>query len=251
LTQAKLATARAKLHLAQAQGAIDGLRATLSRLTGVPAQSISTVPDSVPELPAVPSDPDVAEKAAASSPAVLFAEQHATAESFRARAEHRNLWPSVDFAAQYAVLAKFNNWLQFFPNNVFQRNNATIGVVIRFPFFNAPQAADAEAVRARSEAQSAKSQVSQENLRMQHAVQQLQAAQEVSQLEYEIAQSNASAVDIRLNSGTATVNDQANARTEVAEKYDALQDANFELLRARVALLRATGDLQAWVNQGK
>ena len=255
-TQAKLSAARANLHLAQAQGAIDTLRATLSRLTGVAEQAIQTVPDSVPGLPELSSSAEDPHTAAADNPAVLFAQQHAAAELFRAQAEHRNLWPSVDFAAQYAVLAKFNNWLQFFPNNVFQRNNATIGVVIRFPFLNLSQhahaqAADADAVRARSEAESVKSQASQENVRLQHAVQQLQAAQEVSELEYELAKSNADAVDIRVNSGTATIDDQSNSHAELSEKYDALQDANFELLRARIALLRAGGDLRGWVNRGK
>ena len=135
--QARLASARAHLRLIQAEGSIDVLRTTLSQLTGVPVNSLGTAPDSVPSLPEVPKSGDPA-KAQESSPAVLFAQQHAIAQSFRARGEHRSLWPSVDFATQYAVLAKFNNWTQFFPNNVFERNNATVGVVIRFPFFKDP-----------------------------------------------------------------------------------------------------------------
>jgi len=34
-------------------------------------------------------------------------------------------------------------------------------------------------------------------------------------------------------------------------KYNALQDANFELLRARVNLLRMTGELESWVDRAK
>ena len=40
--------------------------------------------------------------------------------------------PSFDFAAQYALLSKFNNYDVYY--NAFQRNNATIGVSIVFPF---------------------------------------------------------------------------------------------------------------------
>ncbi|MGH9643983.1 MAG: TolC family protein, partial [Terriglobales bacterium] len=134
--EAKLATARAYLRITQAEGAIDVLTANLSQLTGVPVNSLHIAPDSVPALPAVQQHDDDANKGSESNPAVLFAEQHAIAEHFRARGEHRSLWPSADFATQYAVLAKFNNWTQFFPNNVFERNNATVGVVISFPFFN-------------------------------------------------------------------------------------------------------------------
>jgi outer membrane protein len=253
--EARLAIARAKLRLEQAQGSIDVLRTTLSQLTGVPASSIDAVAESVPALPEAQSEPDAAAKAVESNPVVGFAQEHANAQAFRARAEHLALWPSVDFATQYAVLAKYNNWLQFFPQS-FERNNATVGVVIRFPFFNAPQhahadAADADAIRARKEADATKNQVSQETKRLQHSVEQLTAAKDVSQLEYEIAKSDSDAVEIRMNSDNATVHDAANARTQMAEKFTALQDANFQLLRARIGLLRATGELESWVNQAK
>jgi len=253
--QARLVTARANLHLAQAKGAIDVLEIKLSQLTGLPASAVQTEADSVPSLPEVPSPLD-ADAATQSSPAVAFAEQHAVAQWFRARAEHRSLWPSVDFASQYALLAKFNNWVQFFPQKAFERNNATIGVVIRFPFFNASQhahaeAADADALRARNEVENAKNQVSQERLRLQRTVEQLAAARKVSQLEYEISKSNVDAVLIRMNSGTAGVHDAASARTEMFEKYNALEDSSFELSKARIGLLRATGELESWVEQRK
>jgi len=254
--EARLATARAKLRLAQAQSAIDELRSTLSQLTGLPAASIDTVAESVPALPEASPEPDAPARAVESNPAVEFAQQHAAAQTFKARAEHLALLPSVDFASQYAVLAQFNNWTQFFKSNAFQRNNASIGVVIRFPFFSASQhahaqAADADAIRARSEVESTKNQVSQETLKLQHSVQQLSAAKEVAELEYEIAKSDVDSVDIRMNSGNATVHDAANARVQMAAKYNALQDADFQLLRARIALMRMTGELEGWAEQTK
>jgi outer membrane protein TolC len=254
LNQARLTTARADLHMAQAKGAVDVLEIKLSRLTGLPVTSIQPAADSVPSLPE-PATADAADAGPQSTPAVAFAEQHALAQAFRARAEHRSLWPSVDFASQYAVLAKFNNWVQFFPR-AFERNNATIGVVIRFPFFNASQhahaeAADAEALRARQELAATKNQASEETLRLERGVEQLAAARKVSQLEYEIAKSNVDAVLIRMNSGTAGVHDAALARTDMFEKYNALQDANFELSKAHIGLLRASGELESWVEQTK
>lgn len=254
--EARLAAARTHLRVTQAEGAIDVLRTTLSQLTGVPVGVLRIVPDSVPALPEIKRDTTDAAKQSESSPAVLFAQQHAIAQGFRARGEHRSLWPSVDFASQYAVLAKFNNWTQFFPNNVFERNNATVGVVIRFPFFSPSQkahaeAADAEALRATKEVESTKNQVSQQTLKLRRSVEQLQAAREVSELEYEIAQSNVEAMQIKIRSGTATLNEGDQARADLSAKYNALQDANFELVRARVGLLRATGELQSWLDQGK
>jgi outer membrane protein TolC len=253
--EARLATARAKLRIAQAKGAMDVLLSNLSQLTGMPASSIQVVPESVPAMPELQPSESTSETVK-SSPIVQFAQQHADAQSFRARAEHLALWPSVDFASQYAVLAKYNNWAQFFQAGAFERNNASIGVVIRFPFFNAAQhahaqAADADAVHARKDLEITKNQVSQETLKLQHSVEQLAAAQEVSQLEYEIAKSDLNTVDIRMNSGGATVHDAADARTQMSEKYNALQDANFQLLRGRIALMRLKGELESWAEQTK
>jgi len=255
-TEAKLAVARAHLHVLQAENSVQSLRMLLSQLTGLAASSIQADPDSIPAFPDVPSDPGIAAKAAETSPLVSQAQQHALAQGFRASAEHLGLWPSIDFATQYALLARYNNWDQFFANKAFQRNNASIGVVIRFPFFNAPQrahakAADADAARARAEVNTAKNQVSQEVLKLQSSTRQLAAAKEVSQLEFELAKSNFDEIEIRSNSGGATVHDQANARSEMSEKFNQLQDADFELSRARLALLRVTGDLESWIGVPK
>jgi outer membrane protein TolC len=250
--QAKLASARARLHVLQAEGAMQSMRLILSQLTGLPADSIQTDRDSIPAFPAVAPEPETTVKAADANLSLLSAEQHAMAVGLRARAEHRALWPSVDFATQYAALAKYNNWQQFFPTKAFERNNATVGVVIRFPFFNVSQrsraeGADAEAARAQADVQSAKNQVSQQVLRVQSSVRQLEAAREVSDLEFQIAKSSFDEVEVRMGSGGATVHDEANARADMSEKFDQLQDADFEFTRARVALLRVLGQLDSWV----
>jgi outer membrane protein len=255
-TQAKLTTARARLRIAQAQGAIDVLRSRLSRLTGLPAASIETMPDSMPALPEVKREDDLVAKAEQSSLAVQFAQAHANATDFRARGEHRALWPPVDFAAQYALLASFNNYENYFRPGSFQQHNATIGLVLRFPFLNPSQhahaqAADAEALHARSDVTAAKDKVSDETLKLQRAVEQFAAAQEVADLEYQIAQSNFDAVQVRVDATPATLHDAEDARLQANERYNQLQDANFELERGRIQLLRATGDLEAWVNGGK
>jgi outer membrane protein TolC len=203
-------------------------------------------------LPEVKQDDDMIGKAMNANPAIRAADIRAQAQNFRARGEHKALWPSVDFAAQYALLAAYNNYDQFFQPGSFQRHNATIGVSIRFPFFNPSQkahaeAADAEAFHAKKDAEGAKNQVSEETLRLQRSVEQLAAAQQVADLEYQVAQSNYEAVQVRVDAATANVHDLEDARTQSDQLYNTLQDANFELERARITLLRATGELADWV----
>jgi outer membrane protein TolC len=248
--KARLATARVRLRIAEAQGAADVLRNRLSHLTGLPAVSIETVTDSIPSLPAVKQEDDLAGKAVQASPVVEAAQEHAKAQDLRARGEHRALWPSLDFAGQYALLSTYNNYDQFF--KTFERHNGTIGVVIRFPFFSPSQhahaqAADAEALKARKEAEATKNQVSEETLKLQRGVQQTAAARDVAELEYQVAQANLEAVQVRVDTGTGTVRNLDEARSQANERYNALQDASFELQRARIALMRATGELEDWV----
>jgi outer membrane protein TolC len=250
--QARLSAARVYLHISQAQGAIDVLRNRLSQMTGLPAAAIETVPESIPALPEVTQEDNLAAKSALDNPLIQIADIRASALALRARGEHRAMWPTVDFAAQYALLATFNNYQHFFQPGSFQPNNATVGVEIRFPFLSPSQhahaqAADATALHARKDVEATKNQVSEQTLKLQRSVAQLAAAQQVVDLEYQIAKSNLDAAQTRVDSGSATLHDLDDARNQVNERYDALQDTNFELQRARISLLRATGELEAWV----
>ena len=248
--QARLLTARAYLRITEARGSIDVLQTRLSQLTGLPALSIETTADSIPALPEVKQEDDLAARAVQSSPAIGAADTRALAQELRAKGEHRALLPAVDFAAQYAVLSRFNNYDQFYSH--YERNNATVGVAIRFPFLNPSQfaharAADAEAIRARKDAQAAKNQVSEETLRLQRSVQQLAAAEQVAELEYQVANSSLQSAQVRSEASSATLHDVDEARTQSNERFNALEDAKFQLQRAQITLLRATGELASWV----
>ena len=192
--------------------------------------------------------------------------EHARAQYLRAQGEHKSLWPSIDFAGQYALLSRFNNFQNYYiPSrpcvtplgeflcvaSSFQQNNATIGVSIRFPLFNASQrsraqAADAEAVKATKQAEAARNQVSEETLRLQRSVTQMLAARDVAQLEYEIAQKSLTAVQTRMDTGTSTLRDLDDARSLASERFITLQDVTFELERSQLGVLRSTGELEKW-----
>jgi len=251
LNKAKLAAARVRLHRAEARGNADVLRRHLSTLTGLPGSAIEIAPETIPALPPIASEEDLSEKAIASSPAIKIAEQRSLAESMRASAEHRSLLPSIDFSAQYARFSTFNNYSVYFPPHTFQLDNATVGFALRIPLFNASQrartdAAEAGALKAKKQAEATRNQVAEETLKLQRAAEQLEAAREVAQLEYQLAQSGLEAAQTRVDAKTGTLHELADARTQAAERYLLLQDADFEYQRVRLNLLRATGDLENW-----
>lgn len=247
--RANLAGARTKLDIAQTQSAVDQLRLRLSQLTGLPATAIVTSTETIPEMPQVAQDQDLPAEALKNNPVVKEAEAAAAAKEFRANAERKQLYPAIDFVGQYAVLARFNNYDQFFQK--FQRHNVTAGVAIRFPFFNpvqhaAADVAKADAMKSRKEAQSVKEQVSADTLKLQRSVQQLSAAREVAQLEHQLAQSDIDSTHAKIESGGASLKDEENARVVEHERYTAFLNSNFELDRAQIQLMRQTGDLENW-----
>jgi outer membrane protein len=248
-TRAKLLSARTRLDIAQTQSAADQLRLRLSQLTGLSTGLIVTSTESIPQMPPVAQDQDLPAEALKSNPAVRVADAAAAAKEFRAQAEHKQLYPAVDFVGQYAVLARFNNYDEFFQK--FQRNNITAGVAIRFPFFNpvqraAADVAKADAVKSRKEAQSVKEQVSADTLKLQRSVEQLAAAQEVAQLEHQLAQADIDATHAKIESGAASIKDEENARVVEHERYTAYLNSNFELDRAQIQLMRQVGRLESW-----
>jgi outer membrane protein TolC len=255
-TKARLSVARLRLRLAEASGSADVLREHLSKLTGLPASSIEIDAESVPAMPAPGPDRDdsFTEKATDANPNVQAAVEHAHAMYLKSFGERRSLWPSIDFAAQYANLTTLNNYGEYYKH--FQPNNATVGVSIHFPFLNLAEharvrEAESDARKATQQAQAARNQVSEETLRLQRSVTQLQDARDVAELESEIAQKNVQIVETRMNAGTANLHDLDSARTQSSEKLISLQDVSFELERSQIALLRATGGLEAWATGSK
>ncbi len=265
-TRARLSAARVRLRIAEAQGSADVLREHLSKLTGLAAASIQTDPDSIPAAPTPVITEDAPKAAAESNPSAQAAVEQARAQYLRAQSEHKALWPSFDFAAQYALLSQFNNFQNYYipskpcvvggvsvlcTTNTFQQNNASVGISIRFPLLNLSQraraqAADAAALKASKQAEAAKNQVSEQTLRLQRSVAQLQAARDVAELESEIAQKNLTATQTKMDAGTANLHDLDDARSQVSERFITLQDVTFELERAQLGLLRSTGDLEKW-----
>ncbi len=251
-TKAKLKAAQSNLRLVQAEGSADILRRHLSDLTGIPAQSITTVTSSIPPLPNVNDDRDAGSGNLDSSPAVESANLRAQAEQLRARGEHKALHPTVDAALQYGLINEtLTNYQQFFQPGTFRRNNVTVGLVIRFPILNAAQraraaAADAEALSARKEAEKAKGELSSSIAKLRSAVRQSSAARDVAQLQYELAQAQLESAQMRIQAETAPLRELQEASLQAVESSGGLMDSELDLERIQLQLLQATAQLESW-----
>lgn len=249
LTRAKLAVAKARLDIARTRAAADQLRLRLSQLTGLPLKSIRTSTESIPKLPEISQDDDLPAEAEHKNPQVEIAEDAAQAKEHKADAERKQLYPAIDLVGQYAMLARYNNYDQFF--NKFQRNNVTGGIAIRVPFFSTAQRRTADvarfdAVKAHEEALNVKQQVGADTLKLQRAVEELAAARDVAELEHELSQADIEAAQAKIQSGQATLKDEVNARIAEHERYTAFLSSSFDLDKGEVQLLRQIGNLEGW-----
>ena len=250
VTKSQLVAARIRLRIAEAQGQADVLREHLSHLLGVPADSIAIDPQSMPAMPTVSQEDDISTRAVANSPEVKLAEQKVAAAKARASGEHKAaVMPTIDLASQYAYLAKFNNYDLYYKN--YTANNFSGGLNLRIPVFNSvqkakAQEADADAMIARKQADLTTNQVREDTLKLQRSLRQLSAARDVAKLEWEVSQGDLDAVTGRVQIGQANVRDQQNAELDADDKHAAYLDAEFDLSRAELQLLRLTGELENW-----
>ena len=249
LTRSQLAAARIRLRIADAQGQADVLREHLAKFTGLTPAEIQPDPESMPALPLIAQEDDLTVRALANSPVVKLADQKAEAAAARAQGEHKATLPFADLASQYAYLARFNNYNQYFLN--YNANNLAAGLNIRFPFYNPVQKAraaqaDADSVVAHKQADLTRNQVSEDTLKLQRSLRQLQAARDVAKLDWQVSQGEFDAVQGRVQIGNANLREAQLAQLEVNDKYAAYLDAEFELTRSELQLLRLTGELENW-----
>lgn len=251
-TKAQLVEAQVRMQLAEAEGAADILRTRLSQLTGQPPNAIKTVRESIPILRKDSSDDETVSRVVHSSPAVESAEQAAAAKQLRAKGEHKALYPTADFAAQYGLInTSLTNFEQFFVPHSFQPHNITVGLVLRFPFFDTSQraraaAADAEAIRSRKEVEQIKNKVALDGLRLQHNVEQLVAARDVADLRYKLAENEVEAAQARMDAESGTQRELQESAIRAGERTLERINTDFELQRAQVQLLRITDQLERW-----
>ena len=249
LTKSQLAAARIRLRIADAQGQSDVLREHLAKLTGLTPADVQPDADSVPSLPFISQEDNLGARAVANSPTVKLAEQKAEAAAARARGEHKATLPFVDIASQYAYLARFNNYDQYFLK--YSVNNLAAGLNIKFPFYNPVQKAraaqaDADTVIARKQADLTRDQVSEDALKLQRSLRQLQAARDVAKLDWEVSQGEHEAVQARVQTGNANLREAQLSQLDMDDKYAAYLDTEFELTRSELHLLRLTGELENW-----
>ena len=257
MTRARLTGAQIDLRKIQMENHADELRQHLSNMTGVDPALIQPESSSIPPLPNL-NFPSLLQGSPL-PPAVLAADATADSKLFAAWGDRKqNHRPTVEFAAQYALFSTFNNYQEYYGNH-FQYNNLGIGIQAVWPLFDRTRSdkaleSEAEAIRARRQAELARIQNSEGNLALWHNLRVLEAQEKVAGLQQQLARDTLAVTVTQMNRGGATgpVAPQQTERQRIDERtsYVGLQDAQFNVTKLKLDLLNAVGGLEDWAKGG-
>ncbi len=208
-------------------------------------QAIEVTPEELPGEAEQAGDNLVA-MAMTSNAGLQLAESDVRAKEFRLKGERRGYFPTLEFVSVYSVLAKFNNYSQFF--SAFQRNNFNAGIDMQVPIFSARIKAAISLAQVNLDAAKAsltnkKSEVTAEVRQKTRRVRERDAAKEVARLELQLAQQNVAVLQARFDEGKLNLREMEKARLEENEKWMAYLDANFQKQQAQLELLKTAGQL--------
>ena len=163
------------------------------------------------------------------------------------KAQHASRLPQVDLVAQYSLLTRYNFNSDFFGR--FNRHAGQIGVQVQFPVLSgtgaAAQAATAEieSDRLRQQIKSAQGRISLEARRGFEQLRNVEAAAEVARLDLQLARKTVTVLLAQSGEGRVPLRDLAAARTAEYEKWIGYYEAESQLERAQLEVLRQTGAL--------
>src|SRR5216683_4627266 len=246
VTKAQLTKAQVAQRILRLEGREDELEVFLRYQLGLAdSQEIQVTPEELPGEAEQAGD-NLAAMALTNNTGLQLAQSDVRAKEFRLKGEKRGHWPTLELVSVYSVLAKYNNYQQFF--NAFQRNNFNAGVNVQVPIFSAHVKAAVGLAQVNLDAARAvlgnkKSEVSAEVRQKTRRVREMDAAKEVARLELQLAQQNVSVLQAQFAEGKLNLREMEKARLNENEKWMAYLDANFQKQQAQLELLKTAGQL--------
>ncbi len=246
VTRAQLTAAQVERRRAQLEDQEETAADQLRLLLGLePDQAIEVTAEEIPPA-ADQTISNLVAEALHDNPEVKAAESERIASELRLKGQRGGYWPTISLIGQYNLLAKFNNYDQFF--NKFQRNNFIAGVDVKIPIFASHTSAAISFARAnltasQMQVENKRAQVSLDVRHKARQARQMDMTREVARLELDLAQQNLQVLQSQFQQGRASIRDLEGGQLDENEKWLAFLDAEFAHQQAELDLLRTTGQL--------
>jgi outer membrane protein TolC len=252
-----LAEKTAALELARSRqmaASIDADQATLETnlalvlgLSAADRVRPATVDRPIPEFPK--SEEQAVQAAVASNKDLRRIESQIASKQLEIRGVSAERWPRVDLVAQYGMLARFNNYDEFFRK--FQRNNGEIGMSFQLPLPLGPGIGSrmaqsrTDVAHLRVELTATRNRLAADTQQAYREVTKAQGAAEVARLDLDVAREQLSVNLARMQEGRLNLREVEESRIAEDQKWIAFYDAQYALEKARWNMLRLTGTLAA------
>ncbi|HKD51912.1 MAG TPA: TolC family protein [Candidatus Acidoferrum sp.] len=246
VTKGQLTKARVVQRILQLEEREDELEVFLRYQLGLPeTQAIEVTPEDLPGE-AEQAGENLVAAALTGNTGLRLAESDVRAKEFRLKGERRGYFPTLELVSIYSVLAKFNNYSQFF--NGFQRNNFNAGIDMHVPIFSAQIRANIGLAQvnldaARASLSSKRTELAADVRQKTRRVREMDAAKEVARLELQLAQENVAVLQAQFGEGKLNLRDMEKARLDENDKWMAYLDATFQKQQAQLELLKTAGQL--------
>ncbi len=250
-----LAEKTAALNVARARQIAEGLdddriaaETALAIGVGLTADDrIQAVQEQRP-APPLPSSADRAvETAVESNRDLRRLESQIASKQLEVRGARAARLPRVDLVAQYGMLARFNNYDQFF--RAFQRNNGQLGISFQVPLLAGPGVsaqsamAQADITRLKIELANTRNRLESDLQQAFRDVRKAESAAEVARLDLDVAREQLSVFLAQMQEGRLGLRQVEEARLTENQKWIAFYDAQFAVEKVRWNVLRLTGKL--------
>src|SRR5262249_8294404 len=186
VTRSQLTKAQVTQKILQLEGREDELATYLRNELGfAPDQQIDVSADDLPGA-AEQEGANLVAMAMENNTDIRLAQSDVRAKEYRYKGEKGGYLPTMELVSVYSLLAKFNNYDQFF--RTFQRNNYNAGVQVQMPIFSARikasvGLADVNLQVAKATLENKKNQVSADVRKKTRRLREMDAAKEVTRLQ--------------------------------------------------------------------
>jgi len=246
VTKDQLTKARVTQRILQLEGRQDELEVVLRSQTGISENTaIEVTPEDLPGI-AEQEGANLVALALQDNVSVRVAASDVRAKEFRLIGEKRGYYPTLELVSVYSLLAKFNNYDQFF--KTFERNNFNAGVQVQVPIFSPQTKANIALAKvnlevAKATLDSKKGEISAAVRMRTRRLRERDAAKEVARLELQLVQQNLTVLQSQYAEGRVNLREVERGRLEENDKWMAYLDANFQRQQAQLDLLQTAGQL--------
>jgi outer membrane protein len=246
VTRSELTKARVVQRILQLEAREDELEVFLRSQTGLAQDTpIEVSPEELPGQ-AEQEGANLVALALHSNASLLASEADVRAKEFRLVGEKHGYYPTLELVSIYSLLARFNNYDQYF--KTFSRNNFNAGVDVQVPIFSAQTKANIALAQvnlavAKANLASKRTEVSAAVRQKTRRLRERDAAKEVARLELQLAQQDVTVLQSQFEEGKVNLREVERARLQENEKWMVYLDANFQRQQAQLDLLQTAGQL--------